>query len=237
VHPLLVVLLGCALGAACAQAEGGPSLVVSSEPAPEQTPAVDAAEPASDAGGGRVCPAPAHDPLWTCFPMPYWARDPATRACCPYGALCEVPHGWAAFESEAECQSDCRCEGIEPYQEEPISLGIARQSLECACGSGGCATSVPDASQQLCDSGAGVVILSHGCGKLEVATGPNLSVRALVFDAATDRLIGLYSAGDTLQRPCLTSATISGVEFDCPEAVRCLLCGTTPDNLPSCEVR
>jgi hypothetical protein len=242
--------LGLGLVVACGQARGGDA---TRDPAPETSDAADPPGATGEAALGSMstvavpsaqsepalytCPAPGNDPIWATFRTEWWGRDPSTGDCCEYGALNEVPADWAAFETKAECQSDCRCQTIEPARlEEPgFSPGYAFESLECA---------KPDyktaAGQMsdLCGLDYARIILSLGCGKIEISDGGGLSSRSWVFDAATGQQIGQIQAGDTLRLPCRTSVTISGVDFDCPEATRCTFCGVNvPNDARGCDSR
>jgi len=202
------------------------------QPAPEAT-----SEPSDTPADTGVGPLPEieRQSEYTCnTALSYWARDPTTGLCRFAAALCHVPIGWAAFETEEQCQTDCRCQRIEPFRGEPFSPGYAYESLACACAREDCAPTLEEEIARRCpDGGANSAILSRGCGKLEVSGGGSYSASSAVFDATSGRLIGRSAAVDTILAPCLTSDTISGVEFACPQAERCLLCGT--GDLPRCD--
>ena len=212
---------------------GGPRPAGSADAASTQTAEV---LPSGEDAGPGACPAAGQNLLWTCnTALSYWARNPLTRSCCFYAALCEVPPGWAAFSTEEECRTDCRCEQIEPFREDPFSVGIARESLECSCArSDRCATTFEQDSERWCAE-RGTVLLARGCGRLELSTGPDLTGGAAVYEASSGRLIGLLSFSDVLSRPCLTSVTISGAELDCVGATQCVLCGDGPPDVPRCD--
>jgi hypothetical protein len=238
--------LGLGLVLACGQAEGGdatrdpaPEMSDAADPprATEEGPSTPPAPSSESAPAPYTCPAPGNDPIWANFPTEYWARDPLTRACCQYGALNQVPPDWAAFKTEAECQSDCRCQTIEParFEEPGFSPGYAYESLECAGPSNETAASM---MSDLCGIDYAEIILSLGCGKIEISTGPGLLSTSWVFDADTRQQIGQVEGGDTLSLPCRTSVTVSGVGFDCPEATRCTFCGVNvPDDARGCDRR
>jgi len=211
---------------------------VSVDPATPTTPTPSTPEPSDisslDTGDGPL-PEIERQPAYTCdTSISYWARDPATGICRFAAALCHVPIGWAAFQSEQECAMDCRCQRIEPFRVEPFSPGYAYESLACACAREDCALTLAEEIARRCpDGGADSVILARGCGKLEVSGGGAFLSSTAVFDAASERLIGRTAATDTFSAPCLTSVTIAGDEFACPEATRCQLCGT--GDVPRCE--
>lgn len=206
---------------------------VSVEPAPPATPEPSDV-PARDAGDGPL-PEIERQSEYTCdTSISYWARDPATGICRFAAALCHVPIGWAAFQSEQQCATDCRCQRIEPFRVEPFSPGYAYESLACACAREDCELTLGEEIARRCPDGGGdSAILARGCGKLEVSGGGAFSASSTVFDAASERLIGRTAGTDVTSAPCLTFGTISGVEFACPEATRCQLCGT--GDVPRCD--
>ena len=149
-------------------------------------------------------------------------------------ALCDLPDGWVAFSTQDECQTDCRCQSITDHFFERFNLPDAHESLACACSRQDCAMTLEEELARRCpDGGAGNVTLARGCGKVEIADGPNLGGTTAVFDEASGRLIGRTEWGDTIALPCLAVSTISGTEFACPEATICQLCGG--GDVPHCN--
>jgi hypothetical protein len=248
---LRLLAVALVLAAACGRAQGGSRPATSN--AVDPTTRVATADLATDAGEGALAAQPApgltletpdtpaldtgDGPLpeivrqsnYNCnTALSYWARDPATGMCRFAAALCYVPIGWAAFQTEEQCRTDCRCQRIEPFRAEPFSPGYAYESLACACAREDCALTLEEEIGRRCpDGGANSsAILSRGCGKLEVSGGAGLFASSAVFDETSGRLIGRTTASDATSAPCLTTVTISGVEFACPQAARCQLCGT-----------
>jgi hypothetical protein len=107
-------------------------------------------------------------------------------------------------------------------------------TLECWCGNGhDCPSSLAEAVAGICEGEPSSLSLVAGCGLIALRYS-NLTASDRVFDAATGVLLGVAEHSDSTSRPCRTSSTFAGVEFDCPGAVECALCDGTEPRL-GCE--
>jgi hypothetical protein len=184
--------------------------------------------------------------------QPSWSRNPATGECCRYDDLVVAPERWPFFDTEAACQSDCRCSVLDGLVEDvgvngtQYSYGTERTSLDCRCSKESCPSTPAQAEQTLCEA-FGAAQRREGCGRVFVVHGDgpysNYS-NGWVFEqsllstdagAATPRLVGGYESSDAPGQ-CGTYGWIAGLEFDCDSAVACQVCGeSAEDPLAPCQ--
>jgi len=155
-----------------------------------------------------------------------------------------APESWPWFNTEAECQGDCRCSGLDGYDPAFGSFSTERTSLDCRCTKETCPSTIAEAEQLQCLR-SGSVERREGCGKVFVIDGGGFYGDGWLFEqplgsteagAAPARLIGAYQFTDAATGPCQTGEWVAGSEFDCESAVACQLCGESwPAPLPPCE--
>jgi hypothetical protein len=185
--------------------------------------------------GTAQCPAPLGGQTSS---MPTrWARDPETATCCPYARAAEAPKSWPSFETEAECESECRCATLEDFDEAFGLYDTERTSLACRCNSGDCPATIEEASAALCATGQRVRRL-EGCGLVRLIMSTGYTSDSWVFEPAAPGgdasspaavLVGATSSTDAQSDPCQTFRWVAGREFDCDDAVECMVCDLDPD--------
>jgi hypothetical protein len=130
-----------------------------------------------------------------------------------------------------------------------LVIGTEYISLECACPNGGCRRTLEESLAYFCSAesiatGRQVTRVS-GCGLTQILgvspddmqpfTGPDPVGEGDVFDPQSGALVGVVSWRELAESPCHTPVQLGGVEFDCPAAETCQLCGTPLPSVPPCE--
>jgi len=201
------------------------------------------APPPADAS--TACPAPR--PTSVSTGLVVWARNPETRDCCPYDDYAAAPDDWPYFDTEAQCQSTCRCSVLEGFRAEYDAYNTERSSLECRCSTETCPSSVAEAERIMCSRASFFpVVRREGCGRVMVVDANGLAGDAWIFErplestdagGAGERLIGAGQFGDVPSPACQAYEWVAGASFDCEEATVCQLCGdeSAIPPAPPCE--
>lgn len=176
-----------------------------------------------------------------------WSRNPETGDCCRYDDSVVAPPSWPFFDTEAECQSSCRCSELEDFRAEYASYETERTPLECRCSSETCPSSIAEAELSMCNRDLALpVSRREGCGMVVIADNNGLFGDAWIFEqpqaapdagAAGGRLVGALHFGDVPFAPCQAYTWVAGSSFECDDVVTCHLCGDPTSGIPAppCE--
>jgi len=238
------------IGWACGRADDAPQTLTRTHLENLPTPApsapgnddAGAVAPAGASCSGPECPGCPAATLEFSGGQPSWSRNPATGECCRYDDRVAAPEHWPSFDTEAACQSDCRCSVLDGLNEivgvngTDYIYATERTSLDCRCSKESCPSTPAQAEQRLCEA-FGAAQRREGCGRVFVVFGGGNYSNGWVFEqslpstgaaAVSPRLVGGYESSDAPGQ-CGTYGWVAGSEFDCDSAAVCQVCGESAE--------